>query len=854
MENNIIMREIKPQIELSAAARDEKVLARAKSLIVELVRNTQNLTKKDIAKWRSAWQIALSVDNPKRALLYDVYDDNVADNHLIGAIRNRKLKVLGKPFKLVDRKTGKENQELTEILKKRWFKKTLSLAMDSIFWGHTLIQLGDLVDDGYGLRFSDVKLVPRRHVCPEFGTLLKNASDEAKKGIQYRKVFADWIIEVMEDDQDLGLLNSLSHQCIAKRNALAFWDQFGEIFGMPVRVGKTLSRDQKDIDKVAEMLEQMGSAAWGVFPEGTEIEIKETTRGDAFNVYDKRIARANSEMSKAILGQTMTMDDGSSKSQAEVHMEVSNEIAAADADFLKDVVNDAILPLLNKHGFKMESVLFDWDESYRMTPMELLEVERMALEYFQVDESYFIEKYNIPIIGPRTAEKQPETQTAQKKKPERLARQYLSLISQSYTSCPDCGGYIITLASDTDELDAEADRIATAIMSGKQMPGNIIPEIVTKVASRLRKALIEGYGSDFPDLDYNTPDFEMLNNLERNVYSFSVAKNYQELKTATGLLRDGDKIRSFNEFRSEVRKLHAKFMGEWLSTEYNTALNSATLAARWVDFQKNKDSMPMLIYHTAGDARVRESHRSLDGVKRTIDDDFWKTYYPPNGWNCRCTVNQSGSGDPTPKKMIRYPQVLPMFRTNLAQSGLVFPQGHAYFIHITDAVISKGLTVLPKSMLVRRIYTSDSGGYVNAHMLHNKKELAKNIETAIILADEGLKIELLPTIVGSENRNLLPEDVYKNKNPDALVDGKVFEFQKHKAGKTAIHNNLREAYKQSDRIVLHLSGNMELEEIVRYCRGQIKRSRISENQLKEVWIIVDNKLHRYSYQQIIKPI
>lgn len=410
------MRERNPRIELAQMAVNEKVAVRAKSLIVDLVQLTKLLTKKDIAKWRQAWQMALTVENPKRSFLYDVYDDNMMDNHLLGAIRNRKLKVIGKPFKLIDKKTGAENPELTELLRKRWFKKLLALSLDSIYWGHSLIQLGDVVADENGLRFSDVKLVPRRHVSPEYGMLLKNISDEAKKGIEYRKMFADWIVEVYEDDTDLGLLNAVSHQCISKRNALAFWDAFSEIFGMPVRIGKTLSRDQKDIDKVASMLEQMGSAAYGVFPEGTEIQIVESSKGDAFNVYDKRIDRANSEMSKAIMGQTMTMDNGSSKSQAEVHQDVSDEIAKADAEFLADMVNDKVLPLLNKHGFGMDGVRFDWDDTYELTPIEMLEVEKLILQYYDVDPAYFIEKHNIPITGTKSQDAAPATETAGTKK------------------------------------------------------------------------------------------------------------------------------------------------------------------------------------------------------------------------------------------------------------------------------------------------------------------------------------------------------------------------------------------------------------------------------------------------------
>lgn len=409
------MTEVNPQIELAQMSRDVQVTERAKSLIVDLVKTNALLTKKDIAKWRMAWQMAISSENPKRNNLLDIYDDNTADLHLIGAIRNRKLKVIGKPFKLVDKKSGKEDPVITALFKKHWFKKFMSLSLDSIFYGHSLIQLGDIISDDDGMAFSDVKLVPRRHTSPEFGMLLKNTSDEAKKGIDYRKTFADWAIEVYEDTDDLGLLNPLSHECISKRNMLAFWDQFGELFGMPVRIGKTLSRDQKDINKVSDMLDKMGASSWGVFPEGTSIEIVETTKGDAFNVYDKRIERANSEMSKAILGVTMTMDNGSSKSQAQVHENVTDDIAAADADFLADLVNDKLKPVMNRHGFKLENYRFEFDESYEYTPTEMLEVEKMLLEYYDVDPVYFIEKHNIPIT-PKAAQTTPAKAQNPKKK------------------------------------------------------------------------------------------------------------------------------------------------------------------------------------------------------------------------------------------------------------------------------------------------------------------------------------------------------------------------------------------------------------------------------------------------------
>lgn len=691
MSNRTIdVREGQPnKIELASLERND-VQAKAKQLIVELLRNTMQLTKKDIDKWRKAWQVAINKDNPKRYLLYQIYYDNLIDLHLLGVIRQRKLKVLAKPIKVVDRKTGKTDDEMTELLRSRWFKQYANLAMDSLFWGHSLIQFGDRVSDPQ-LGFTECTLVPREHVCPEYGTLLKQISDEGKKGIDYRTVYADWAIEVGESS-DLGLLNACSPQCISKRNMLAFWDQFGELFGMPVRIGKTLSRDQKDIDKVANVLENMGSAAWGVFPAGTEIEIKETTRGDAFNVYDKRIERANSEISKGVLGFTMTVDNGSSKSQAEVHQDVADEVAWSDADWLIDEISDRLFPFLKKHGFKVEGKKAAWDDAYEYTPEEMAAVEQVLLDYYEIDPQYFIDKYNITITGIKQAS---PIEGPQKKKSLSAQSEIVTLVSDLYKPCPECGGRVITLAMSDKDILKEATIIAKAIMTGEVIEGDILPEIAQKVAELLKKAMLEGYSKAFPEVKAGTPESTMLENLENNVYQFSVAKNYSELKEATKLLKDGDRVRTFKEFKTEIIKLHTLYNKAWLETEYNAAISSALSAANWVSYQKGKEDMPLLQYRTAGDERVRDSHAALEGVKRPIDDVFWNTHFPPNGWNCRCTTVQT-SGKETAKDKIPFAKVDKMFQTNMAKEGMLFPKGHPYWEGVPDDVLKKAEDLKPK--------------------------------------------------------------------------------------------------------------------------------------------------------------
>ncbi len=371
---------------------------RVKSMLIELAMQSQALTKKDIKSWRNAWQVALNVENPQRMPLYSTYTDAMIDLHLTGCIGQRTGKVKQKSFKVTD-KAGDEKEEATDIFRSLWFKELITFGEESFHWGHSLIQLGDVIERNGKMGYSNVLLVPRQHVKPEFGVIIKDQGDEPAKGYDYRNsAMADWCIEAGRP-KDLGLLLKVVPQTISKKNMLAFWDQFGEIFGMPIRIGKTTTRDEKERSKIEAMLDGMGAAAWGLFPEGTEIDIKETTRGDAFKVYDQRIERANSEISKGILHQTMTIDNGASLSQSQVHYEIFEDVVNSDADYIADLVNDQLIPRMIGHGFPLKGLKFEWDEQIDYTPEQQVEYESMITDRYDVDPKYFIKKYNIPILG-----------------------------------------------------------------------------------------------------------------------------------------------------------------------------------------------------------------------------------------------------------------------------------------------------------------------------------------------------------------------------------------------------------------------------------------------------------------------
>lgn len=78
---------------------------------------------------------------------------------------------------------------------------------------------------------------------------------------------------------------------------------------------------------------------------------------------------------------------------------------------------------------------------------------------------------------------------------------------------------------------------------------------------------------------------------------------------------------------------------------FDTNLRTAHSAGRWSRIERVKERRPYLRYVAVLDERTRQEHRGWHGTVRPVDDAFWETHYPPNGWNCRCVVQQLSDRD-----------------------------------------------------------------------------------------------------------------------------------------------------------------------------------------------------------------
>lgn len=152
---------------------------------------------------------------------------------------------------------------------------------------------------------------------------------------------------------------------------------------------------------------------------------------------------------------------------------------------------------------------------------------------------------------------------------------------------------------------------------------------------------------------------------EEHAVAFSVAKAMQVdvLEAIQGALQEAiDEGIPYEQFAKEL-KPRLRRLGWWgvkeqvdpitgevrkvrlgsprrLKTIYRANIRSARAAGQWDRIQRTKDALPYLVYLLGPSEHHRPHHEAKEGLVLPVDDPFWQSWYPPNGWGCKCHVRQ----------------------------------------------------------------------------------------------------------------------------------------------------------------------------------------------------------------------
>ena len=350
--------------------------------------------REDTRTWLDALKWAEHPEFPRRTRLYYVYEAVELDAHLTAIINKRVFRAQTMKFKIMD-ENDNECPELVNMLQTSWYREYVKLIMNHRWWGHALIDF-DFDMNGDVL---DVNQIPPKHVIPEWGEW--KVWDMDLRGLPYRNTpMMNYMIEV-GGNRDLGLFKKAAPWALWKKNSIAFWSQFNEIFGIPFRLVKTPGRDARRNQILGDIMKNMGGSGYGVFQDDETVEIFESKASDPYKVFDNLILRANSEMSKLIIHQTMTSDNGSSRSQASVHEDVAEEVHMADGLMLMEIINDKLFPLLVKNGNKKlvgkKAVL---DDTEILSQTDRIKIDGVIMQYntdYRLTRNYLETTYGVEV-------------------------------------------------------------------------------------------------------------------------------------------------------------------------------------------------------------------------------------------------------------------------------------------------------------------------------------------------------------------------------------------------------------------------------------------------------------------------
>lgn len=361
----------------------------------------------------------------------------------------------------------------------------------------------------------------------------------------------------------------------------------------------------------------------------------------------------------------------------------------------------------------------------------------------------------------------------------------------------------------------------------------------------------------------------MRKRLTRSNYIFSGMKTFHELNEAFPSLLDSNGNRkTFEAFLNDVRKIDNTYNSNYLRAEYNFVQSSAEMAAKWEQFSEDGDRYN-LQYRTQHDDKVRPEHAALNGVTLPPSDPFWEEYYPPNGWNCRCTVVQVRKSKypatPHDEAMALGEEALQrdtkgIFHFNPGKEDKTVPDYNPYTIRrCRDCDIAKGKIKLARFVpenelceacrLIRSCWArteenapetfsecETSKGKLRVSSKHGKNEKRENVRVGRYLAEKhGYEIDLIAnlqneTSADSFNKTLGIEQEYKvNAKPT----------------KSSIDNLIRKGAKQADDLVLFVDSGISLDELSSALHDRVRRTN-----LKTVMVVINGMDRTYTYDEI----
>lgn len=329
--------------------------------------------------------------------------------HLFSQLQTRKNAVTGLDFEIIPFSDDPRDKEIADFIEEQIngiesLEDVETDLLDAIGKGFAVSEIMWGYDEGHVV----VREIKSRHQKRFFWDSLDDSfkvrTKDAPEGILLptNKFIVHRYKARSGHTSRAGILRVVAWMYLFKNYDLKDWVSFAEVYGLPLRLGK-YAPGASEADKVALMqaLIQIGADAAGIIPDGTSIDFITTEKTSSSDLYERLARYCDEQISKAILGQTLTSDSGGgSYAQSKTHNDVRHDLTVADCKSLASTLRRDLIRPLCIFNFgedkRVPHIRFDCEESEDLTQTATIIGTLVNEVGLRVPTSFIYKKFSIP--------------------------------------------------------------------------------------------------------------------------------------------------------------------------------------------------------------------------------------------------------------------------------------------------------------------------------------------------------------------------------------------------------------------------------------------------------------------------
>ncbi len=288
----------------------------------------------------------------------ETYKNFLYDAHVSSCVQSRKAGVLSLNWEINRGGTkSTESEFIVEIFNSLNLRQIVSEMLDAPLFGFKPIEIywgeveGKIVP-------KELKGKPSWWFDFDSNNMLRFKDRHKPNGVllPYNKFLLLQHNATYDNPYGESILAKCYYPVIFKKGGMKLWSVFTQKYGMPFLHGKIgLGKGQEEAYELFNVLEKLQQDGIAVTEEEVNIDILESSKTSSADVYKNLLHFCNAEISKAILSQTLTTEQGDTGSYAmsQTHLQVRKDVVDADKQLVEYWLNKLIEWIIE---FNFESV------------------------------------------------------------------------------------------------------------------------------------------------------------------------------------------------------------------------------------------------------------------------------------------------------------------------------------------------------------------------------------------------------------------------------------------------------------------------------------------------------------------